>query len=1369
MDDVSDRESGNNLAQLRLSGGKMRERGRAGAWCVFLQVILLIAAGCGGHSNPPPNTGIHQNGGAGGHAQGGHGGEAGSCVATGPKKTAGQACACAAECDSNFCADGVCCNQACTSGCLTCNQPGSEGVCIARANGDDPRKTADCAASPASACGLDGKCDGTGTCRMYPAGTMCSQGSCEGAAVVDMGVCDGAGQCRPGPTIICAPFSCDPKTKACFQECSSANDCASGHACDATGSCGKRMQGAACEANSDCLSGFCANNVCCNSACNGPCVACDQPARLGVCWPTDPGVKDPNGLCKDVGAASCGANGRCDGVGGCQLYALGTQCKAANCSSNRLNTAATCDGLGTCRVPGLQDCAPFLCLNAQCTGTCKTNADCSPGIACVNGSCGLKLNGQPCYAGAECQSNQCVDGVCCDSACTGGCRSCALTGSVGKCTMVPSGGADPRTTCKDTGAASCATNGKCDGAGACQLYPKNTSCASESCASNVYTPGSTCDGAGKCVKPASIPCSPYTCNGSKCFSACTADNQCLPPNVCGQVGPNSCGKANNGTTCSSADQCKSGFCAQGVCCDKACNGACQSCALSGTLGTCTNVATGSADPAGMCKDQGATSCGTNGRCQAGACQKYPSGTACGAASCVSGTFTNTSTCDGAGTCVKPAAVACYPYICGTNACAGACMSNSDCQSPATCSNGSCGLKDPGRTCSSGTECKSGFCTQGVCCTTNCNGTCKSCNASAATAGTCTNVAAGGMDPQATCKDTGAASCGTTGVCDGAGACARYPAGTVCMSPSCANSSTQNNARTCDATGKCQAATTTPCAPYACSGIGCNTACSSDADCLAGNHCNANVCGLNHQGQSCNATTDCLSGLTCVDSVCCASPSCGTCQACNVTGSAGTCTNIASGDAAPAGQCAVSTSSPCGNTGRCDGAGGCQKAPTTTSCGTASCTSNTYSGPSNCDGKGACAPPTTMDCTPYICGPGACKTTCTADTDCQAPYTCQGTGTTKNCSKKANGLTCSAGNECLTGNCVDGVCCGSSSCGACQSCSVNGQGTCAPLGAGMTDTRCGAVGSGCGTTNTCDGAGKCQTSTMMCSAASCSSSGLFTPASFCSGTGTTCPVQTPVNCGNYACSTSTGCATSCDPTSGAGCASGSICDSTGHCVSGGAIGQACSASSPCAAGKCIDGVCCNTTGSACPLCQSCNVTGKAGTCTFVGTGNAEPHGMCATSSAAPCGNTGACAADQTCAQVSAGTSCGDPASCTGGVQTSGRTCDGAGTCSPATMKTCDQYICGPTACKTTCASDGDCIAGDYCDGNHSCQPKKGAGATCGSTAECATGEVCSGQGVCCDKACNGKCQSCTVVGSLGLCITDPACNSGTPDASTDAGP
>jgi len=70
---------------------------------------------------------------------------------------------------------------------------------------------------------------------------------------------------------------------------------------------------------------------------------------------------------------------------------------------------------------------------------------------------------------------------------------------MGKCAPLPAGAADPRHVCVDKGASSCSTNGKCDGASGCDVYPPGTTCAAEHCDSNVYTPPALCTASGACV------------------------------------------------------------------------------------------------------------------------------------------------------------------------------------------------------------------------------------------------------------------------------------------------------------------------------------------------------------------------------------------------------------------------------------------------------------------------------------------------------------------------------------------------------------------------------------------------------------------------------------------------------------------------------------------------------------------------------------------------------------------------------------------------------------------------------------------------------------------------------------------------------
>ena len=241
-------------------------------------------------------------------------------------------------------------------------------------------------------------------------------------------------------------------------------------------------------------------------------------------------------------------------------------------------------------------------------------------------------------------------------------------------------------------------------------------------------------------------------------------------------------------------------------------------------GVCSNVATGSPDPAGICADRRSVDLRHQRQVRGGRLPAVRVGHALHARDLSRRTtnlFTPLSACDGAGACVTPSPMPCFPYRCGAAACKPSCTADADCQPPAVCTGGFCGLKAPGAICANKNECLSGFCEQGVCCQTACTGICKSC-ALTASAGVCSNIAAGTVDVLSRCSDQGAPSCGTDGFCDGSGACRLYGASTPCAQPSCpAGQSTQTNGRTCNGLGVCQTATTLACSPYVCDGA---TAC-----------------------------------------------------------------------------------------------------------------------------------------------------------------------------------------------------------------------------------------------------------------------------------------------------------------------------------------------------------------------------------------------------------------------------------------------------------------------------------------------------------------------------------------------------------------
>jgi hypothetical protein len=598
--------------------------------------------------------------------------------------------------------------------------------------------------------------------------------------------------------------------------------------------------------------------------------------------------------------------------------------------------------------------------------------------------------GHSCTAATDCVSGSCADGFCCSTDCSGPCQTCAALGAIGTC--IPADvNTDPRNDCQDMGASSCGTNGFCDGTGACQRYVAGVACQTAGCTGSLLTFAGRCDGNGSCTGTPAQSCAPFVCGATgQCKQSCTTSTDCTAGATCMN---GSCGKKPIGAGCSADADCNSGICAEGTCCMTTCDGLCKSCALSGSAGVCTNVPAG-VDPLQQCADAAAGTCGTDGLCDGnGGCQSYPSTTSCGTDSCVGGSETPGARCDGVGDCVPGTPQSCGAYVCGTNGdCKTSCATSADCASGYTCTGticctpGHCAGGALGTTCTGAGDCASGFCQQGVCCGSSCTGNCQSC-AIAGSAGTCTSVPAG-QDPLSQCADTGATGCGTDGSCDGAGKCRLYVAGTACAPGSCTSGSAAA-ARTCDGAGACKTATPASCAPYACNtaGTACNTTCAGNTDCASAATCNTTTksCGLASNGMACTTGTTCNSGF-CAQGVCCATACTATCSACNLTGSVGTCVAVPAGQD-PLNQCADATAATCGTNGACNGSGACQKYAASTSCAAATCTGSTFTPAKACDGNGTCATPTTSSCAPYVCGAGACKTTCASNADCVTPNTC----------------------------------------------------------------------------------------------------------------------------------------------------------------------------------------------------------------------------------------------------------------------------------------------------------------------------------------------------------------------------------------------
>ena len=379
-------------------------------------------------------------------------------------------------------------------------------------------------------CGVDGKltCK-AGVCEGCMAPEDCTPQECHAVACTGTSceyALDVAGGCGVDGTGSCSAQGacglCDDKKK---------NGAETGVDCGADTQCGK-CHGDPCAEASECKTGFCVDGVCCDTACDGACAACttaitgDPAGKDGTCAPFAPGAQDPDGA-------------ECDDAGGCGLV------------------------------------AGFCACNDGVVGGDETGVDCG-------GACGATCTiGQGCSTKADCESgsSECVDGVCCDTACDDACFSCALPGKEGLC--LPFAGLDP---------GACDGVERCSPDGVCGKAPGESCGPSSDCASGLCK-------AGKCAEcDAGSPCP----DGQACLDkSCVAIAQ------------------ETGTFCSGPASCASGFCVDGVCCDAACDGACEACNTTYTQnqdGHCYFVISGY-DPQAECAGSGlAAVCNGNGQC-----------------------------------------------------------------------------------------------------------------------------------------------------------------------------------------------------------------------------------------------------------------------------------------------------------------------------------------------------------------------------------------------------------------------------------------------------------------------------------------------------------------------------------------------------------------------------------------------------------------------------------------------------------------------------------------------------------------------------------------------------------------------------------
>ena len=429
----------------------------------------------------------------------------------------GQSCDNAADCYHGVCnANNKCAAPA-------CNDNVRNGGDYLMNNGETD---VDCGGPCGATCGPMKSCDENGDC----VGNQCT--GMGGTCVPN---CQDQVQNNVETDVDCGGGTCGGC--AVGEMCGNDDDnCVSTAYCD-NGTCAaKKDNGTVCGGNNQCTSAFCVDMVCCNVACSGTCQSCSLAGNRGTCSFVDAGT-DPANECSGNGGADV-----CDGAGMC-LEANGTSCSnGSECASGFCADGVCCDQLcdGLCQACSVAKTGGTNGTCGKVTANTDPNSECSGSLDCNgSGACEAKLtNGSPCTVAGECSSNQCVDGVCCNNACSGTCSACsaALKGS----------GPD----------------------GTCGPIANNTD------------PQNECAGA-------------LDCNGASACESAQAD----------------------GSSCTVAGECSSGFCVDNVCCNTACSGTCQACSAAkigagGVNGTCDDIENNT-DPDNEC----AMACDGNGACQ----------------------------------------------------------------------------------------------------------------------------------------------------------------------------------------------------------------------------------------------------------------------------------------------------------------------------------------------------------------------------------------------------------------------------------------------------------------------------------------------------------------------------------------------------------------------------------------------------------------------------------------------------------------------------------------------------------------------------------------------------------------------------------
>lgn len=442
----------------------------------------------------------------------------------------GEVCDEDSDCESEHCDNGFCCD---------------DGTCCYELD--------DCPGSGT----VTTTCDNSSTCQGTRGEAACTDFQCtteEG--IPDDSACDAdveADTCGFFLSIFCTGEE-DQDVPRCPATCDDDDGCDDSAHCD-TVCLPDLPDGDPCNEDTDCITGYCDNNICCEA---GDC--CRDPDDCPTDYSTDPVCDSPSSCQGTRDAATCSD------------YICATQTNVENDSACTSSTLADDCGTYPSRYcSGVEDQTEPLCATS-----CSSDAECDDNAHCDLNLCVPDLpNGEACNEPSDCVSGHCQNGFCC---------------SFGDCCAIDT----------DCPAADYGEPSVCLGASTCQGERRDPSC-------NVLfqcQQGDLVDDDSGCLGLTSNDCGPYLsvlCTSDEtqppdqaalCDTICTNDLDCDPGAHC-SVGGACVTDGEPGDPCSLTTECEAGLqCVDGVCCSDTCPGVCRACDVPGHEGDCWDVPDG---------------------------------------------------------------------------------------------------------------------------------------------------------------------------------------------------------------------------------------------------------------------------------------------------------------------------------------------------------------------------------------------------------------------------------------------------------------------------------------------------------------------------------------------------------------------------------------------------------------------------------------------------------------------------------------------------------------------------------------------------------------------------------------------------------